>query len=304
MAFTKKRIEVTFTLAPLVDIQGRAIAQPTFSGGKNNKVVLNGYRTFATINKTGGLYSQGQLDLRIFGLDLELMNALSTLGRTPIYVEGPQRNFVTVAAGDGDGIGLIFQGTISHAYTDASSAPDVSFNVVAFSLLYEAMLALPATSYRGEVSAATVINGLAVQMNKTFENNGVNVILKSPYYHGSALSQLQDCIKEAGIEWNNGDNGVVAIWPKGGHRGGAIPLVSPPELIGYPYPSGGGFLGLRTQFNPQLNFGARVKVESSLAPANGIWTVQGLTHSIEVEVPRGRWETSLTLTPPGYTAVI
>jgi hypothetical protein len=39
--------------------------------------------------------------------------------------------------------------------------------------------------------------------------------------------------------------------------------------VAYPYPSGQGLLGVKTAFNPQINFGAQVEVKSSIKPANG-----------------------------------
>lgn len=304
MAFTQKEIVVTFVLSALRDVAGNVTGQPTFNG-VDNTVTLEGYRVSATIIKAGGLYSQGSLELRIYGMSLDLMNQLSTLGKTPIYVEGNQRNLITVSAGDENGIGLVFQGSISQAYTDLASAPEGVFVVSAFSLLYEAVLTIPATSFRGTIEAATVIQGLATQMGKNFENNGVTTVLRNPYFRGSALMQLQDCIREAGIEWNNGDNGTIAIWPKGGSRGGFIPLISPNTgLIGFPYPSGQGFMGLNVVFSPNINFGCRIEVQNTITPANGIWTVQNLIHDIESQVPHGNWASALTVTPPGYTAIV
>ena len=304
MGFSKKRIDVTFTLAAAKDISGNVTSQPTFAGGDSNSVTLSGYRTSVTITKAGGQYAQGQLQMRIYGMSLALMNQLSTLGKTPIYVEGPQKNYIAISAGDDSGTSLIFQGSISQAFTDLGGSPEGVFEVSAFSLLYEALMTVPATSYKGPVDAALVLQGLATQMGKNFENNGVSVVLNNPYYHGSALSQVQDCIREAGIEWNQGDNGTIAIWPKGGSRGGLVPLLAAPDMVGYPYPSGGGFLGVRCVFNPQINFGGQVQVQSDITPANGTWSVQNLTHDIESEMPGGQWFTALTLAPPGYTAVL
>ncbi len=141
-------------------------------------------------------------------------------------------------------------------------------------------------------------------MGLSFENNGVSVIFPKAYYWGSALSQVRDVINDAGIEWNQGDNGVLAIWPKGGSRGGAVPLISKDTgLIGFPYPSGNGLLGLRTIFNPQINFGAKINVDSTITPAKGIWTVCSLMHDLESETPNGAWFSALVGTPPGYLAV-
>lgn len=299
MAFNTKRIDVKFTLAP----QENNPQSLTVVGGEadQNSKTLRGYRVSATIVKAGGIASQGQLQLRIYGMSLDLMNQFSTLGKTPIYVG---KNIISVFAGDDTGTSLVFQGTMNYATTDLSGAPEASFNVSASSLLYQAVQTIPATSYRGRVEAALILQGLATQMGLSFENNGVTAILENPCYSGSALSQTRDCIQEAGIEWNQGDNGILAIWPKGGSRGGAIPLVAPETgLIGYPFPSGNGLLGLRTLFNPQINFGAKIEVRSEIAPAVGVWSVCSLTHDLESETPGGAWFTSLVGTPPGYLTV-
>lgn len=301
MAYTQKRIEVTFTLSPNQDATGAISTQPTFEGSDKNSVTLTGYRVSASIVKAGGIASQGQLQLRVYGMSLALMNQLSTLGKTPIYVG---KNIISVSAGDETGVSLVFQGTISQGITDLSGAPESCFSVSAFSLLYQAVQTIPATSFQGSVDAALILQGLATQMGLSFENNGVSVILNNPYFYGSALSQVRDCIQAAGIEWNQGDNGILAIWPQGGSRGGAIPLISPATgLIGYPYPSGNGLLGLRCEFNPQINFGAKIQVESSIKPAVGIWQICSLVHDIESETPGGAWFTSLVGTPPGYLVV-
>lgn len=305
MAFTKKIINVSFTLAPAVDAKGNITSQPTFAGGNNNKVDLTGYRVVANIVKGGGISSQGTLTLRVYGMSLSLMNQLSTLGKTPIYVLGPQMNQISITAGDETGTSLVFQGAISQAYTDLSGAPEAAFNISAFSLLYQAVQTIAPTSYKSPVDVATVLQSLAQQMSLKFENNGVSVILPTVYLHGSALNQCTDAIQMANIEWNQGDNGILAIWPKGGARAGNVPLISPANgtLVGYPYPSGGGLLGLKTVFNPDLVFGTKIQVETSITPAVGIWTICSLVHDIESEVFGGQWFTTLVGTPPGYLTV-
>lgn len=301
MTFTKKIIEVVFTLSPVTDAAGTVTNdQPVFAGTNSNTVTLTGYRTSVHVTKAGGA-SMGEAHLSIYGMSLQLMNQLSTLGRTPVIIG---RNLVSISAGDANGLSLIFQGTINQAFTDLGSAPDGRFDVDAYSLLFQAVQSIPPTSTRGSTDVALIMQNLSTQMGLRFENNGVTDIIPPIYLAGSAKSQAEELVKLAQIEWNQGDNGTVAIWPKNGSRNGAIPLISPQTgLVGYPYPSGGGLLGLKTLFNPAINFGSQIRVQSSITPACGVWTICQLEHALESEMPGGQWFTSLTGTPPGYLAV-
>ena len=55
--------------------------------------------------------------------------------------------------------------------------------------------------------------------------NGVSAKVPSPYYYGSAVDQADKCATAAGIKWAVDDK-VLAIWPKTGARGGAVPAGS------------------------------------------------------------------------------
>lgn len=301
MAFTRKMVSVKFSLSPVTDAAGNATAQPTFAGSDANEVTLSGMRISANIHKAGGA-SQGEAQLRIYGMSLTLMNQLSTLGRTPVIIG---KNEIAISAGDEEtGESLIFRGTIAQAYTDLGGAPDGVFQVSAYSLLYQAVQSIPPTSFQGGVNVVLILQNLATQMGMSFENNGVNVRLSNPYFEGSAKSQAEAAVQAAGIEWNACDNGILAIWPKGGSRGGVVPLISPATgMVGYPYPSGQGLLGVKTAFNPNINFGAKIEVDSIIEPAKGLWTICSVEHNVESEMPGGQWYTSVLGTPPGYLVV-
>lgn len=298
MTFARKRIIVRFTLTDLAsDIPS---ATQSFVESGTNTVELTDYRVSAHIVKAGGA-SQGEAHLRIYGLSLSLMNQLSSLGRTPVIV---RKNLMDILAGDEGKEALIFRGSISQAYSDLGGAPDGMLLVDSYSLLFQAVQSIPPTSFKGSVDAALILQGLATQMGLPFENNGVSVMLSNPYYAGSAKTQAETVVHDADIEWNQGDMGVLAIWPKGGHRKGVPPVISPETgMVGYPYPSGGGLLGLKTLFNPNVAFGGRIEVRSSITPANGVWAIKQIVHELESEVPGGQWFTSLIGAPPGYLPV-
>lgn len=299
MGFTRKAITVRFTLGDASAI-GTASQTEVFSASGTNTVELTGYRISAAISKAGGA-SMGEAHLRIYGMSLSLMNELSTLGRTPVFVG---KNLIDILAGDEGAQSLIFRGTMQQAFTDLGGAPEGMFQVSAYSMLYQAVQAIAPTSFKGPTDVALILQGLATQMGMTFENNGVSVILRDPAYNGSAKTQAEAVVHDAGIEWNHGDMGVLAIWPKGGSRQGAIPLISKDTgMVGYPYPSGQGLLGVRTEFNPAINFGGRVQVQSDITPACGTWGVVNVVHEIESEMPGGQWFTSIVGSPPGYVPV-
>ena len=288
MSFTQRQISATITLAT-----------GTFNGTQGeNTVTLTGYRMSANVVKAGG-DSQGQLNIRIYGLGLSLMNQLSTMGRTPVFIDSG--NKISVAAGDSvNRLFVVFVGTIMQAYTDLNGAPDAIFHITAFAGLGESLQTIPASSYPGAANAATIMSGLATQAGLTFENNGVSVMLNSPYFPGSARTQMAKCARQANINWII-DNGKLAIWPMNGSRTGAVPLISPQTgMIGYPFPSGQGLLGVKTIFNPQISFGAQVQVQSSITPAVGTWAICHVEHDIECQLPGGNWMTTLQGQPPGY----
>ena len=288
MALIKRKIDIVLTYGTGVNGEGPPQA-----------VTLSGYRVSVNC-KTAGGPGMGTAQIRVFGMTLDLMNRLSTMGILPTAYK---RNAVTVIAGDEvNGMAKIFEGTIQAAWADMMTAPDVAFNITALAGLIEALLPIPPSSYPGTADAAVIMANLAEQMGLAFENNGVSVILAKPYFPGAARQQMTDVAESAKIGWII-DNGVLAIWPHGGSRGGAVPLLSPETgLIGYPaYTSTG--LVLWTQFNPSVRFGAKVQVKSELTPACGTWQVANLVHDLEAETPGGKWASQMQLAALGYLVV-
>lgn len=294
---------IQFSFVERIITASVTLAQGSFAGtAGQNKVDLSGYRMAARIVKAGG-NSQGQCEIAIFGLGLSLMNQLSTLGRTPVFID--TGNKLTVQAGDSQsGLSVVFQGTIMQAYTDLSSPPDAVFLISAYAGLGEAMTSISASSFSGAVDAADVMQSLASAAGLTFERNGVSVMLHKAYYPGSIRSQMQACADAANINWII-DEGKLAIWTKSGFRAGEAPLISADTgMIGYPFPSGQGLLGVRTLFNNQISFGSQIQVQSTITPANGKWSICHIDHDISCLMPGGPWMTTLLGTPPGYIPTV
>lgn len=274
MSFEKRRIDVTISLGG-----------GQFGDDKGPDVTLSGLRTKATVVSYNG-DAQGQLQLRLYGLPLDMINQLTTIG--PVMAQR-RNNRILVAAGTDDGaMSTVYQGTIDSAFGEFQSAPHVAFNITALAAAIQAVKPVDAISYRGSTDVATIMQTLAQTMGFAFENNGVNVQLSSPYFSGTAYQQAKACARAAGIYFTV-DRGTLAIWPKTAARSGAPVLISPQTgMVGYPIFSGNGIV-LTTEFNPDLALGGRVNVTSSLTVGNGVWNIYSVVHELESETPGGAW---------------
>lgn len=289
MSFVQRKINVTFTLG-----------QGSFGGSGANTTKLSGLRVTAKIVKAGGP-SMSTLQMEVYGMKLEDMNQLSTLGMVAQLV---RRNTVLVEAGDDkSGMGTVFLGTITNAWADMQSAPDVPFRVEAHTGLIEAVSTAPPSSFSGAASVATIMSGLAGQMGLSFENGGVTTKLQNPYFYGSPREQVKACADAAACEWII-DNGKLAIWPRGGSRDGEIPFLSKDTgMVLYPSFTSQG-ISVRCVFNPNIGYGGKVKVQSILTPANGEWVIFGLAHDLDANMPKGPWFTTINAVRPGLGPII
>lgn len=274
MSFVKRRIDVTISLG-----EGR------FGDTKGPDVTLSGHRVSVAVVAYNG-DAQSQLQLRISGLSQDMMNQLTVIG--PIMTER-QNNRILVAAGDeGQALSVVYEGTISQAWADYNSAPEVVFNVLALSAALQAVKPVNARSYRGSTDVAVIASDLAGVMGFSFENNGVSVQLSNPYFCGTALEQLRACARAAGISYTI-DRGVLAIWPRNdARRGDAVEISPQKNLIGYPTFTGGG-IAFTILYTPELSLGGLVQVISTIEAAHGEWIVISIVHTLEAEVPGGAW---------------
>jgi hypothetical protein len=286
MAFTDKQITLIFTLG-----------KGQFGQTGANTVTVTGLRVSAKIVKTGAA-AVCECQLRIFGLTPTVYNALTSI--YPV-TQGMQQNTVTVQAGDStSGLSTVFVGQILVAQIDLNSQPDSVMNIVAQTALLQSLNpSAVQVSYPQGVSVVQATQALAAQMGLRFEPNNVTAQLPTMTFSGTARQQMLKILEAAPtVQWNSGDNGVLAIWQDGGPRTdvGAAPVVISYEndMIGYPSFSNLG-LGIRCAYNPNVAYYGQIQIVSSLQVANlnGIWTVFGLTHTLESELPGGQWMTEI-----------
>lgn len=274
MSFVKRKIDVTIRLG-----------KGSFGESGYDQVKLTGLRCSATIAKMGapGL---GNAQVRIYGVPLTLMNQVSAL-----WLPQPQvrNNTMLIEAGDDEaGMATVFAGGIMSAWADIQS-PDASLVLAGLAVYTETMRPIPPSSFPGPVDVVNVMSGLAALMDLKFENNGVSgIILQSPYFAGPPKLQAQECADQANINWAP-DDGVLAIWPMGGSRGGAVPVIGPGKgMVGFPSYNGSG-ISLKSVYNQNLKFAGKIQVESSIVAAQGVWYVWQLAHDLSSETPGGPW---------------
>ena len=288
MTFRSREINVEFQIAP--DKEGDAFG---------DSFTYSGLRCEASINNIAGA-SLNSLQLRVYGMSSVVMNRLSTLG---MKITATRRNLVTLSASNpSGGMTQVFQGTISDAWIDYRGAPEISFNVQALAGFYEQVKAIAVNSYKGATDVATVIESLAKSMGFSFTNNGVTAQLASPYFAGSAVTQIKDCAQHAKIAYDI-SNGSVQIWPSGESRDSVSFQVAPGSgLVGYPIFSNTG-INIQTEFNQDILIGRRIDVQSSIPQACGTWYCQVARHEIASQVPNGPWFTYAKLAGDGVHVI-
>ncbi len=273
MAFTQKRINVQLTLA-----------NGAFGSGKNNQAVLTGLRVSAKILVAGG-ESQSTAEVAIYGLPLDMMNQLSTVG---IDYNARYQNSMSIEAGDENGMHLVFAGSIANAFVDANAMPNVCLRVSGSPGLFYAMQPTKPISVKGAADAAGLMAELAGKMGFSFENAGVSVKLANPYFAGTPLTQAKAIAKHGAFDMLL-DKDTMAIVPPTASRTGQTVLISPSTgMVGYPQFNQNNVI-VTCLFNPEVKCFGDIQVQSDLTSANGIWKVNSYELHLESFTPKGQW---------------
>lgn len=289
MSFTRRHIDVRFSLG-----------QGQFGESGEDNVTLTGAKVSAQIVKTGGL-SDSIANLRIWGLPLDIMNRLTVQNKLG-YQEQRFNQVTILAGGEDDGMSVCFTGTISEAWADFNNMPDVCFLVTAQSGLFEGAKTVDPISFNGTVDIVTMLSGVAAQMKLSLRNNGVTSRAVNPYYSGSLSEQLQAITRDYMINYSV-ENGVLNIWPSGGAIDDNIRVISSETgLVGYPMFTQ-NTLSFKMLFDPAISWGQTVQVVNEMTPAEGLWTVAGVSHEIDSEdLGGGMWFTSIECGMLGHVA--
>lgn len=295
----------------------------TFDNGAAS-VELRGLRCEAVIQNAGGAYGTFArlMQLRIAGMLPADLAKLSTLGFSQGF--GYKKNSVQVFAVDAEiGQALVFDGSIYDGSINYNAMPDVVIDIFA-STAYDIQLTSGAgVSYKGTMDVATMLSALAAQAGYAFDNSaGVTAKLNNHASPGSLKDQIAEICAAADVicDVQPGHPNTLVIWPRGKTRDSQVIEVSAATgMVGYPQYTMNGIV-VRTLFNPQIEFGRKVNVVTSipnfganaqraavgLAPqpgtvpgAPGVYYVWTVTHELSSNLPNGPWFTTATIGDSG-----
>lgn len=242
-----------------------------FGSSNNDQIILQGFRASVDIDKAGGV-QMGTLRAKIYGVSQSDMNTCTS--------------FTMQAPRDG---GYLYQPNIVNAWADYQNAPDVHLHIQATAAMFAALKPVSPRSFKGGVDVASVMAQIAHSMGFAFENNGVNVKLSDVYLANTDLEQAKELAQAAGIGLWIDDKVLAITQSPRTPRGTVIPLISPASgMVGYPTFDGWG-VNARLLFNPAIQFGGRVKIETDVMQAAGEWVVACISHHLESERPDGAW---------------
>ena len=295
-----------------------SLGEGSFAGGGNTKVI-EGLACDVTVRKVG-VPSKNDARVKVWGLSYADMAQLTMLAFKPLE---SQHNLISIWAGEKSGAGggfaqsfadgftgdsagasaasssgsgsmaLVFQGEITSAFADFNAAPDVCMEFEADSGIYPQQLGLPVAAVQGEVKAEQLFEKFAAQAGYTFKNEGVTSSVRDACFPGSPYDKLSKLARYVGCDLFI-DDGAVVVMPAGQAReGDTVYLSKDTGLIGYPTFTQDG-ISCRCFFNPGLEHGGLIQVQSMVPRASGLWRINGLTHNLSADTPGGgSWESQI-----------
>ena len=258
------------------------LGEGEFSGGGNTKI-FEGYATTCQVTKAG-LPEKNSAEIRIHGLKLADMEQLTFLSFLPNEY---RKNHILIEAGEkGEKLSIVFKGDITAASADFSSAPDVVMKFQALTAGWSVLVADSPTSVQGEATAESLIAQFAQEAGFAFVNEGVTESVRNAVFTGSPVQKAEQVADEVGAELLMDDE-TWTLMPWDKPRGDAVLLKADSGLIGYPSFTQDG-ISCECFYNPRLQLGGQIKIESIVPRASGYWKITKLSHDLAAYT-NGRW---------------
>lgn len=290
--FKQKVIKVTLTLG----------GKDEAFTASDNQVSYTGLRVSCAINYGNGA-PMPTANIRIFGLPMEKINKLI---RIKWNIEDPRtgqsllRDHVRIEAGNiNEDLKVAFQGTITFAYPEMGSAPDVALVIESQSAMIPNVKAAPPLAFQEGVKVQDVIELICKDMGYSFENNGVDKIMSETALNGTQLDKITNLCRAHDLDLAI-EQGLIAIMNRNEPRKLPVPIISPSTgLIGYPTPTMQG-VSFSCLYNPLIRYkGAVIIKDSIIERANSEWFIFGARSILESNTPNGLWQTDVNATYKG-----
>lgn len=279
-SFSKKQIRVGLAL---------------YKDEQKRTIVYEGVETHVSIEKPGEP-DQNKATVELYNLTMDAMRDMTTLAFKPLQTK---KNLIVIFAGDEtEGMSMCFAGEIDTAYADFSGAPTIKMHIEAAAGSYPSLKASPPIAVKGSQSAASLIEQFAKESGYTFVNNGVTASVKNAVLNGSPVQKMRTVAGMVGCELLIDDN-VVKIQPydKGLDEGNAVLMSKDAGMLGYPTFTSEG-IKMRCLYNPDLQLGGMVEVDTVVPGAKGTWKITKLSHSLVANaVSAGDWFSEIEASP-------
>ena len=279
-SFSKKQIRVGLAL---------------YKDEQKRTIVYEGVETHVSIEKPGEP-DQNKATVELYNLTMDAMRDMTTLAFKPLQTK---KNLIVIFAGDEtEGMSMCFAGEIDTAYADFSGAPTIKMHIEAAAGSYPSLKASPPIAVKGSQSAASLIEQFAKESGYTFKNNGVTSSVKNAVLNGSPVQKMRTVAGMVGCELIIDDN-VVKIQPydKGLDEGNAVLMSKDAGMLGYPTFTSEG-IKMRCLYNPDLQLGGMVEVDTVVPGAKGTWKITKLSQSLVANSPSpGDWFSEIEASP-------
>ena len=278
--FWKKAIKVSISLA-----------EGTFDDKGNNEIILPEVPIHISMDKTGG-DELPKCSIEVKNLKLNLMEQLTVLSFLQLQT---YNNVIKVMAGEeGRDLDLVFQGEIVSAIPVFSTDGDVTFKIEAASGYYPLQKSTPPVSVQGETTIEYLMKQFAAEAGYALENKGVTGSVSNSVFAGTPIVKARLLAKQTGIDLLIDNNKFVILPSYKDNRDCIIPLISKDTgLIGYPSFTNDG-VECECLFNPLIEIGGLIKLESIVPKATGVWRVTKIHHDLEAyNSGGGNWHTKI-----------
>ena len=279
-SFTRKQIRVGMAL---------------YKDEQKRTLVYEGIETHVSIEKPGEP-DQNKATVEMYNLSMDAMRDMTTLSFRPLQTK---KNLIVIFAGDEtNGMSQCFAGEIDTAYADFSGAPTIKMHIEAAAGSYPSLKASPPIAVKGAQSAASLIEQFAKESGYSFRNNGVTASVKNAVLNGSPIQKARTVAGMVGCELLIDDN-VIKIQPfdKGLDEGNAVLMSKDSGMLGYPTFTSEG-ISLKCLYNPDLQLGGMIEVDTVVPGAKGSWKITKLSHSLVANaVSAGDWFSSIEASP-------
>lgn len=274
--FTKKIIKLQLTL------------QYGKFGNGTNSVTIDNLPIKVEI-KRAGLPALDNAKITILGLSRDLMESVTFLNYKNLFIN---MNTIDIYAGDETGLDLVFSGEITSAIPNFNNAPSINLEIDAITGYSSNVKAVPPLSIKGNIPVSQLCAQIARESGFDFRNEGINIIASNPCIKGSNITKLKNIAQTYKIGMTI-ENKVVTIYPLNGSSAQLVLTISGDNgLIGYPSFSQNG-IDCKIMFAPAVSIGQKIKIDSIVPKVSGVWWVYSLSHSIEANIPNGKWETNI-----------